>query len=139
MSILVIFYSILLFFLLTPGILITLPRKSSKTIVALTHAIVFGIIYHLTHQFVESLEGLTNDEITNAEIYKAQIARQKQEEKLQREQQDKIKQQEKDKRDQVRARREVSDKNSGNGTKRSVAASIDVMNKINYNILHGII
>jgi hypothetical protein len=96
MSTLVILYSILLFFLLTPGILITLPRKSSKTIVALTHAIVFGIIYHLTHQFVESLEGMRP--LTPTQI------------------------EEKKRRDDRRARREVSDKASGNGDRRRAAA-----------------
>ena len=36
----------LLFFILTPGVFITLPRKGSKLIVAATHAIVFaGVIY----------------------------------------------------------------------------------------------
>jgi len=41
-----------LFFVLTPGILVTLPPKGSKVIVALTHALVFAIIYCLIHKMV---------------------------------------------------------------------------------------
>ena len=59
MSTLLILYTILLFFLLTPGILVTLPIKSSKTVVALTHAIVFGIVYHFTHNLVSKLESFS--------------------------------------------------------------------------------
>jgi hypothetical protein len=40
----------LLFFVLTPGILITLPPKGSKVVVAVTHAIVFALLFHLTHK-----------------------------------------------------------------------------------------
>ena len=58
MRILVVFYSIFLFFLLTPGILVTLPPKSNITVVALTHAIIFGIVYHFTHEFVCNIEGM---------------------------------------------------------------------------------
>lgn len=41
-----------LFFVLTPGILVTLPPKGSKVVVALTHAVVFAIVYCLTHKMV---------------------------------------------------------------------------------------
>lgn len=40
-------FSILLFFVLTPGILVSLPPKGSKYVVAFTHAIVFAVVYHL--------------------------------------------------------------------------------------------
>ena len=43
-----------LFFILTPGILVTLPPKGSKVTVALTHAVVFAIIYCLTYKAVYS-------------------------------------------------------------------------------------
>ena len=43
-----------LFFALTPGILVTLPPKGSKVIVALTHAIVFAVIYSITCKTVYS-------------------------------------------------------------------------------------
>ncbi len=42
----------LLFFLLTPGILLTVPSGASKTTVAITHAIVFALLFTLTHKMV---------------------------------------------------------------------------------------
>ena len=45
-------YLIVLFFVLTPGVLLSLPPKSSKYVVALTHAVVFGLVYGLTHKHV---------------------------------------------------------------------------------------
>ena len=62
MSVLVILYIIILFYLLTPGVLVSFPPKSSKAVVALTHAIVFVIIYYFTHNIVGSFEEMTNDE-----------------------------------------------------------------------------
>ena len=44
---LMILCSILLFFVLTPGILVKLPPKGSKYVIAFTHAILFAIIHHL--------------------------------------------------------------------------------------------
>jgi hypothetical protein len=41
-------FNVLLFFVLTPGILFTIPTKSSKNIVALVHALVFATILYLT-------------------------------------------------------------------------------------------
>jgi len=41
-----------LFFVLTPGIVLSLPPKGSKVVVALTHALVFAVIYGLTHKLV---------------------------------------------------------------------------------------
>ena len=45
-------YSALLFFLLTPGILLTLPPKGKKMTVAAVHAVVFGLVWGLTHKMV---------------------------------------------------------------------------------------
>jgi hypothetical protein len=45
-------YVALLFFVLTPGILLSLPPKGSKVVVALTHAVVFALVYHFTHKLV---------------------------------------------------------------------------------------
>ena len=47
-------FSALLFFVLTPGIVLSLPPKGSKVIVALTHAIVFAVIYSITCKTVYS-------------------------------------------------------------------------------------
>lgn len=43
-------FSALLFFLLTPGILLTLPPKGKKITVAVVHAIVFGLVFALSHK-----------------------------------------------------------------------------------------
>ena len=45
-------YAFLLFFVLTPGVLISLPPGGSKIVVALTHAAVFAVIWHFTHKLV---------------------------------------------------------------------------------------
>lgn len=45
-------YVAVLFFILTPSILVRLPPKGNKYTVALVHAIVFAIIFHFTHKFV---------------------------------------------------------------------------------------
>ena len=64
-----------LFFVLTPGVLLTLPRKGSVYLVALVHAAVFGLVYKLTHKmvyryFTEGFEGesCTNDVECNRPI-----------------------------------------------------------------------
>jgi len=41
-----------LFFILTPGIILSLPPKGSKTVVAITHAIVFAFVLCLIHKSV---------------------------------------------------------------------------------------
>ena len=45
-------YIVSLFFVLTPGILVTLPAGGSKTTVAIVHALLFALIFWLTHKFV---------------------------------------------------------------------------------------
>jgi len=66
MSLVVSAYAALLFFLLTPSILLRLPSNGSKYTVALVHALVFGLLFWLTHKFVwrmsQRLEGLENQE-----------------------------------------------------------------------------
>jgi len=64
MNLVVAIYMILLFFALTPGILLSLPSGSSKKVVALTHGVVFTAVWWLTHRFVWKfslkLEGMTS-------------------------------------------------------------------------------
>ena len=50
-------FSALLFFVLTPGILLSLPPKSGPTTVALVHALVFALVFALTHKMVMNLTG----------------------------------------------------------------------------------
>ena len=68
MSLLVSLYAAILFFALVPGVLLSIPRKGSKYVVAAVHALVFGLIYHFTHKFVwrlgVSLEGFEAPEIS---------------------------------------------------------------------------
>jgi hypothetical protein len=45
-------YAAVLFFILTPGVLLSLPPGGSRTTVALTHAVVFGLVWALTHKMV---------------------------------------------------------------------------------------
>lgn len=57
-------YVFLLFFVLTPGVLVSLPPKSSKMVVAIVHALVFAIVFALTnrlvaHAFAQKREGAT--------------------------------------------------------------------------------
>lgn len=42
----------LLFFLLTPGILLSLPSGGSLMQKAAVHAVVFALVYHVTHKSV---------------------------------------------------------------------------------------
>ena len=59
MNVVMFVYAFLLFFILTPGILLSLPPKGSKMIVALTHALVFALVWHFTHKLVwRSTHGL---------------------------------------------------------------------------------
>lgn len=63
-------YSAILFFILTPNILVRLPPKSSKFIVAATHAIIFALIFHFTCKIVwkatsnifEGLDSMKDDQ-----------------------------------------------------------------------------
>jgi hypothetical protein len=46
-------FLVLLFVLLTPGVLVTLPSaRSSLLTVAVVHGVVFALVYHLTHKAV---------------------------------------------------------------------------------------
>ncbi len=43
-------FSTLLFFIISPSILFTIPSNSSKKTIAILHALVFSIIWNLTHK-----------------------------------------------------------------------------------------
>lgn len=45
-------YVALLFIILTPGVLVRIPKRSSLLIAAIVHGIIFAIIYHLTHKYI---------------------------------------------------------------------------------------
>jgi len=50
-----ILYTCLLFVLLTPAILVRLPPNGNKWTVAFVHGLIFAIIYHLTHSFINKV------------------------------------------------------------------------------------
>jgi len=58
MNLVMFIFAAVLFFILTPGILLSLPPGGSKTVVALTHAIVFGLVFTLSHNMLMSLGGM---------------------------------------------------------------------------------
>lgn len=45
-------YIAVLFFVLVPGVLVSLPPGGSKITVAAFHAVVFALVYHFTHKVV---------------------------------------------------------------------------------------
>jgi len=45
-------FGAILFFLLSPGILLRLPSNGSKMTVAMVHALVFGLVYYIAHRSV---------------------------------------------------------------------------------------
>lgn len=45
-------YAAILFFVLTPSILVRLPPNGSKFTVAAFHALVFALVFHFTHKMV---------------------------------------------------------------------------------------
>jgi len=52
MHVFMLIFVFILFFILTPGVLLTLPPKGSTAVVAAVHALVFAIIFGLTHKLV---------------------------------------------------------------------------------------
>lgn len=52
MNLIVALYAALLFFILTPGILLRIPKNGSNRTVTAVHAIVFAIILYFTQSFV---------------------------------------------------------------------------------------
>ena len=52
MSIQFTLYLVVLFVVLTPGVFVSLPPKAGKLTVALTHAVVFVVVYQLTSKMV---------------------------------------------------------------------------------------
>ena len=46
-------FTALLFVVLTPGVVLTLPSKSSSLlVVAVVHGLIFALVYHFTHKAV---------------------------------------------------------------------------------------
>lgn len=52
MNILLFLILVVLFVLLTPGIVVCLPPKSSKLTSAITHGLIFAVIWSLSYKFL---------------------------------------------------------------------------------------
>jgi hypothetical protein len=57
MNLIMFIVSAVLFFILTPGIVLSLPPGGSKIMVALTHAIVFGLVWTLASKMLMKFAG----------------------------------------------------------------------------------
>lgn len=49
----------LLFALLTPGVLLSLPKGASCRVTAIVHGFVFASVWYLATEFFESMEGFS--------------------------------------------------------------------------------
>ena len=62
MNITLTLFTVLLFVLLTPGILLRLPKNGNKWTVAFVHGLVFALVFHFSQKFVwtlsASIEGM---------------------------------------------------------------------------------
>jgi len=52
MNIYMLMFIAVLFFVLTPGVLVSIPPRGSIYMKAATHALVFAAVYHFTHKAV---------------------------------------------------------------------------------------
>ena len=55
MNIMMTLYVAILFVLLTPGVLITLPKNASRLTSAVVHGLVFAVVYHFTYKTVYNM------------------------------------------------------------------------------------
>ena len=55
MNFLITAYVVILFILLTPNMLVRLPPNGSKMTVTLVHALIFGLVFSMTHKTVMQL------------------------------------------------------------------------------------
>jgi hypothetical protein len=60
MNFVVALYAAVLFFILSPNVLLRLPRKGSVKVVAAVHAVVFGLLLFFTGRFVSQLSMMMN-------------------------------------------------------------------------------
>lgn len=66
-------FSALLFFILTPGILLTIPPKSSKKTVAIVHALVFALVITIICYFTNKFNYNTNESFISQENFGAPL------------------------------------------------------------------
>lgn len=63
----------LLFFILTPGILLTIPPKSSKKTVVIVHSLVFALVITIIWHFTYKLNYNTNESFVYKEPFVAPV------------------------------------------------------------------
>ena len=83
-SILMPLYIAVLFFVLAPGVLVTLPRGGSRNTVLATHALVAAVVFYFTHQmaarFLRQFEGFQDSAMNmgaNAQLKREGFAAEK--------------------------------------------------------------
>jgi hypothetical protein len=61
MDLIITVIAVILFFVLSPSVLVRLPSKGDKYVVAVTHALVFGILFYFINSLVvfEGMSGVT--------------------------------------------------------------------------------
>lgn len=77
MNISLLIYSAVLFFVLSPGVLLRLPSKGNKYIVAAVHSVVFAIALYLTQYFsrrVFGKEGFTEGELCGTATKEGEVS-----------------------------------------------------------------
>jgi hypothetical protein len=68
-------FVIVLFVLLTPGILLRLPPKGGKYVVALVHAAVFAFVLHFVYNnYFKKMEGMANKAMMMKDAKKVGVA-----------------------------------------------------------------
>ena len=69
MKTIILIYLGILFFILSPSILLTLPSKGNKYVVAFVHAVIFVFIFYITYNLIgqsKIIEGVgTRSELSN--------------------------------------------------------------------------
>lgn len=59
MNALLFIYALALFFVLTPNVLVKIPMKGSKYLVAAVHALIFAVVWIFTYRFLVPVTGNT--------------------------------------------------------------------------------
>jgi uncharacterized membrane protein len=49
-------FCVVLFYFLTPGILLSLPAGSGKKTIAAAHSVIFGLIFFFSHNLIMSIK-----------------------------------------------------------------------------------
>ena len=68
MNLALFFVLVLLFVVLTPGVVVTLPARGSKLSVALTHGLIFGVVWSFFYMVFDKMtSGITSIQVPHME------------------------------------------------------------------------